>query len=257
MGQVLQKDRIGALSESSGTITLGSSVLTIGGQQYVTSALNVSATLAAANTRYQIYAVLNSGVVELVVSTNENSVGPVGYVAWKLVGSYLSASIGSFSSFISITGIPEMKNWAPIALTSPEGSWTTNVEYTVLAKIKGDTASLQYMVKTTGAPTATTLDVYMPTNFPMDESKIIDTLSAQGEVPFANSSAVENGVRKYTNSSIEYINSTTVRPSWDSGTSERNYYSNTSPFTFGANDKVWLFFTVPITGFPTKPIEDL
>lgn len=114
-------DKIGTLSESSGTITMQASVLTIGGQQYnETSALTVAATLAAKNTRYQIYAVRSGGNTILVVSSNENSVGPAGYTAWKLVGSYYAngASTPAFGSFVNITGIPKSEKTFYVQETS-------------------------------------------------------------------------------------------------------------------------------------------
>lgn len=97
MGQVLQLDKIGNLSESGGTITLAPSVLTIGGQQFRTQALSVTPSGTIAETWYRVYSVLNSGVPQLVVSTNNNSQGPAGYNAWKLVGVfYTGASNGIF-----------------------------------------------------------------------------------------------------------------------------------------------------------------
>lgn len=112
MGQVLKKDKIGALSENSGTITLEPSVLTVGGQQYQTSTLTRliadDVTLTAV-TRYQIYAVVDSSNVVLRISTNENSVGPSGFTSWKLVGSFYSDGLSSvgFGDFVNITGTPE------------------------------------------------------------------------------------------------------------------------------------------------------
>lgn len=108
MGQRLQDDKIGQLSESGGTITLAPSLLTIGGQQYSTESLDVTADVTDPNTRYQVYAVRNAGVIELVVSENENSVGPAGYSAWKLVGSYYTngLSLIGFGSFVNISGVP-------------------------------------------------------------------------------------------------------------------------------------------------------
>jgi len=109
MGQVRVKDKIGALSEGGGTITLQPSILTVGGQQYTTNALNVALPAMAANTRYQIYAVSTVGIISLVISTNENSVGPAGYDAWKLVGSFRANGLTSvaFGAFINIVGIPK------------------------------------------------------------------------------------------------------------------------------------------------------
>lgn len=110
MGQRLRQDKITALSESSGTITLApGAVLTIGGQQYVIdSPLNVAANLMLPVNRYQIFAVLDSGDVQLVVSSNENSQGPAGYSSWKLVGSYYTNGLDviGFGSFVNIVGVP-------------------------------------------------------------------------------------------------------------------------------------------------------
>ena len=108
MGQKLYTDRIGALSFSSPNVILQPSILTIGGQQYVTtSALNVSPTGLSAASLYMIYAVQTAGVVSLVLSTNVNSVGPSGYSSWKLVGAFYSNDTPAFGAFVNIEGPPE------------------------------------------------------------------------------------------------------------------------------------------------------
>lgn len=125
MGQILQSDKTGVLSHSAGVITLTASSaspawLTIGGQQYrVTSSL--SRTIAtdvaiAANTLYMIYAVLNSGVVEMRITTAVNSVGPSGFTSWKLIGAFQANGLTSvaFGSFVNIDGPPR---FGPVAFT--------------------------------------------------------------------------------------------------------------------------------------------
>ncbi len=109
MAQILQLDKIGSLSQSSGTITLAASTLTIGGQQYPTGPLTTAVNTSVGNTRYMIYAIQSGGVVSLTQSTNVNSVGPAGSTSWKLVGAYYTnglASVG-FGSFVNIVGIPK------------------------------------------------------------------------------------------------------------------------------------------------------
>jgi len=101
MGQILREDEIGVLSELANAITLASSILTIGGQQYSTSSLNVAADISSATTQYHIYAVLNAGNVELVTSLNDDSVGPAGYSAWKRVGSYFTDTVINFDYFVT------------------------------------------------------------------------------------------------------------------------------------------------------------
>lgn len=112
MGQRFFEDSIGTLTHSTGVISLTSSKLTIGGQQYSTSTLSRTIStdvIMTANTRYQIFAVVSSGVVALRISSNENSVGPSGFSAWKLVGSFYSDSMipPAFGSFINIEGVPQ------------------------------------------------------------------------------------------------------------------------------------------------------
>lgn len=113
MGSNFRQDKIGALSEAGGTISLAPSILTIGGRQLeTTSLINVALPVMVANTRYQIFAVQSAGVVSLVISSNENSVGPAGEVAWKLVGSFYSDGLSSvgFGSFLTISEAPT-SNW--------------------------------------------------------------------------------------------------------------------------------------------------
>lgn len=130
MGQKLFEDKIGALSHSSGSITLAASKITIGGQQYITSALTraIATDLTmTSNGLYMIYAVVSGGVVDLRFSTNFNSVGPVGFTSWKLVGAFYSdgqTSVG-FGSFVTIDGIPTTTSIVTSNLTAAATAGTT------------------------------------------------------------------------------------------------------------------------------------
>lgn len=130
---IYRKDKVGTLTHGSGNINMTSSILTIGGLQYDTEgARSVALPTMTANTRYQIYAVVSGGDVILVVSQNENSVGPSGYSSWKLVGSIYSnglASVG-FGSFVNITGCPKTSSIdsGPISIT---GSITNPTKGTI------------------------------------------------------------------------------------------------------------------------------
>lgn len=63
-----------------------------------------------ANTRYQLYVV--PGSTTLQFSTRENSLGPLGFSSWILIGSFYSNGLSSvsFGSFINIDGIPKTAN---------------------------------------------------------------------------------------------------------------------------------------------------
>lgn len=104
-------DKITALNHITGTYNLASgAILTIGGLQYTTDAVkSVTPSGLAGTQRYQIYAVISAGDVILVVSTNENSVGPAGSTSWKLVGCFYTDGMSSvgFGAFMNIKGIPK------------------------------------------------------------------------------------------------------------------------------------------------------
>ncbi len=107
MGQVFpNSENIGKLSYSSGVITLQPSRVTIGGQQYNTGTLNMSLGSLSPAVRYQLYLVTVGGVIQLVKSTNENSVGPSGYSWWKLVGCFMSDGSSGFGAFMNINDTP-------------------------------------------------------------------------------------------------------------------------------------------------------
>lgn len=145
MGSIFRKDRIGNLSEAGGTISLAPSILTIGGKQFETK-VSISTPLPSltANTRYQIFAVNNAGTIQLVISTNENSQGPAGWNAWKLVGSFYSEwESASFDDFVNIEGIPRNRTIDKL-LTSDVLSNTNDIAD---LRVTGLTLGMYYHVK--------------------------------------------------------------------------------------------------------------
>jgi hypothetical protein len=187
MAQVLFKDKIPTLTEAGGTITMPAGArLTIGGQQYVTaSALNVAANVSEANSRFQIFAVVNSGVVSLVISSNENSQGPTGHTIWKLVGSYYTNGVNpvGFGSFINITGVPRTDIWnAGVTIVVDTGNGETGTVSTNPINdfwfVQREGKNLRYnwtysTNSTTGtSPGVTTLYLFWPRSFSTIHSTI-------------------------------------------------------------------------------------
>ena len=115
MGFKLFDDKIGALSQSGGVITLAPSILTIGGQQYRTGILSLTLPSLITNQLYMIYATVSAGVVSLSVSVNVNSTGP-GATAWKLVGAFYSNGTSTFGKFVNTKGAPSCDgiSYAPV-----------------------------------------------------------------------------------------------------------------------------------------------
>ncbi len=160
MGQKLFEDKIGALSHNAGIISMAPSKLTIGGQQYVTTTtLQYALPALTANTLYMIYAVQSGGVVSLVQSVNVNSMGPVGYSSWKLVGAYYAnggppnmisttPSAIAFGSFVTIQGAPTSE-WIPsnqviLATTTPPSKPAGRINDEYRWKRSGDTMFIYY-----------------------------------------------------------------------------------------------------------------
>lgn len=152
-----------------------------------------------------------------------------------------------FMSDIRVTdsqniSVPTIGKWEDITLTT---TWTSNTTVEAKKKVIGDVAQYYVVLTLTGAPTATTLDITL------DETIKTSNLhttpeSQQTLIPRSQTTVLDNGTKKYTNSQVEYINSTTVRPTYDTGSGDRGFLSNTSPFTFTSGDKIWVSFEVPI-----------
>jgi hypothetical protein len=94
MGQVLKPEKFIVTKVSASEISLGAgSAVTIGGQQYtLSSSISLLLSGLTVNSLYMVYAVMSSGVMTLVASTNVNSVGPSGYSSWKLVSAFYADS---------------------------------------------------------------------------------------------------------------------------------------------------------------------
>lgn len=108
-------DKILNLAHNLGVISIqAGSILTIGGLQYETDAQKtIALPVMTAHNRYQVYAVISGGDVALAISTNENSVGPVGFTSWKLIGCFMTNAQSpiAFGSFINITGTPQTQGF--------------------------------------------------------------------------------------------------------------------------------------------------
>lgn len=277
MPQKLLEDKIGKLSHSGGVINLSGSLLSIGGQQYSTIPLSrtISSDVSlSANTRYQIYAVLVSGTVALRISANENSVGPTGFTAWELVGSFYANGLSSvgFGSFVNIKGAPQsnMIDSGPMvigAVTSAPTKATTMIRDRVITQVNGATAKLRYEYRidsAAGAASGSGQYLYsLPSGLSFDTNfaQVLATGTEVNTMP----------AQFYWGSGVFNIDATShsqglyIVP-FDS-TRFRIISSNNSA-TFQTNSSAWVpltqantgwevEFEVPIQGWSNTPIEDL
>jgi hypothetical protein len=253
MAQRLQDDKIGTLSHSSGTISLGASRLTIGGQQYAnTSALTrsiASDVTMVANTLYMIYAVVNSGVVELRISANVNSAGPAGFSSWKLVGAFYANSTPAFGTFMTIEGVPAGNPFSYGGVTTN----LTNNTFAAFVRRTGSLATLSARWTFTGAPAvATNTQINTPASLTLDGSYIANVVVGYGRTEDAGSA------RYATQAVVITVNQFILRTLVVNATYATDAdVTNTVPFSLNTGDIIDIEISFPVLGWSETPLKDL
>jgi len=259
MGRVIGQDKIGALTEAGGTITLGPSTLTIGGQQFrTTTSLNEAVPSLSNGALRFIYAVLDgNGDPEIIISDQVNSVGPgLGNVAWKLVGAFYADGInGSFGSFVNIEGSPKT-NKIPF---TPTTNWTNTV-LTGFFKRDSDEMLMEIKVNLSGTPTANTLVITWDagTGQTEDGAKLISSGITRS---LGIASYFDSGSNQYMGRCI-HDSSGAVRVAhsgqqFSGGVPLNSIDTPSDPITWAVNDNVTLDFKLPIVGWNNTPLKDL
>jgi len=264
MGQKLRDDKITILSHSAGNIILASGAyLTIGGQQYVTSSqLIVALPVMTASTRYFIYAVLSGGVPALVISQNVNSVGPVGFTSWKLVGAlFADGSVTPvFGAFINIKGIPAcgpfFSGFVNIATDGGTFNKANVVIDRTVVSIRGKMAdfTLQFSM---GAGTSSGAEhiVRSPANLAIDFNSIVTNSIAQVNADGGSGYIASSGLGKTADfCHHQTFNGWVIafdQPSGSNATSTTTNQPNTTSWFISGRIKF------PVVGLSDTPLEDL
>jgi hypothetical protein len=131
------------------------------------------------------------------------------------------------------------------------GSWSTNTTYSCKGRRVGDSFEAEVLVSTSGAPTAASLTVNLPTGYTIDTAKINSTSTHsldQGTV-ISDSGTIYDARTFYNTATSVYVVSI---PTGASFAASLGSISNVSPFTFGASDYVLLKFRVPISGWVSQ-----
>lgn len=247
MGFLTKPDSIGALTYSSGVITLQPSRLTIGGQQYRTPTLNVALSGLTANTLYMLFVVMTGpSSFQLVVSANYNSVGPVGYTRWKLVGAFYSNGVtGSiaFGAFVkSLLSSPVTEYWdtsiavGNVPITQNLGKMARN----------GEMATFVYSGTITGAASG-----YI--NFGYGGLIASRTSQAISAFTFLDDSTQF----RYDGSFLASIGSGEIAGDRATGGGGPYGWGATNPVAPDNNDKIDGIYSVPISGWSTTPLAYL
>lgn len=133
--------------------------------------------------------------------------------------------------------------WTPY---TPTSSWVANVTITGLWRRIGDTIECRVLISLSGAPTAATLTIAVPTGLSIDANKIPTATNAAIGFNYtldATGPTVRGlGFCRRSTDNAESTNITTapitITP-----------VNATSPVTFATGDKFYLYFTAPITGW--------
>lgn len=129
---------------------------------------------------------------------------------------------------------------------TPTGSWVTNVTHTGRWRRVGSVMELETLSTCSGATTSANYTISLPSGYTIDTSKLA-TITA--ETNFGVGALKDNGISQYAVTQVYYNSSTTVAIARDSGSGQNGGISNTTPFTFGSGDTVYLRFSVPILGW--------
>jgi len=133
---------------------------------------------------------------------------------------------------------------------TPTGSWSTSTTYTGMKRRVGDTLECVVEVALSGAPDAVDLDIDLPDGLSIDTAKLLqgDTTEFIGWCRI-----LDSGTATYDGRVLATSTGTVVSGYYFSDvatTSEGSSVINqTSPIPFGNNDRVYLKFIVPISGW--------
>lgn len=138
---------------------------------------------------------------------------------------------------------------------TPTGSWVSNATYTGYWKRSGDSMLCRVKIALTGAPTATTLTVNLPSGYSIDTAKLPTAIA--DETPILGFAlARDNATNSYAGE-VQYSSTTAVIPtrfSTSGANTSLASISATTPFTWGSGDAVYLDFSVPISGWASSMV---
>jgi len=137
---------------------------------------------------------------------------------------------------------------------TPTGSWTSNTTYTGKWRQLGDTAEVQVRLALSGAPTAASLTVNLPSGLVIDTSKLAGG-TTQVELPNSDGSMRDDA--SYNGFVKAFYDSTTsvgIRSPSTATAHTLVIVNSTTPITWAANDSIDVTFRVPIVGWTAQTV---
>jgi hypothetical protein len=151
------------------------------------------------------------------------------------------------------TAVPLVSNWTA---WTPTGTWVSNTTYTGFRRVIGDTADYIVKVATTGAPTAATLNITLPTADTIDATKLISPYlpavnSPVGQARITAAAATVEGL-------VVYNSTTSVSPRYfnvSGAVIVGSTITNLLPGVFANGDGLYMRFSVPLVGLSTALVS--
>ncbi len=140
---------------------------------------------------------------------------------------------------------------------TPTGSWVANSTYTGKWRRNGGDLEAQVYISLSGAPTATSLTIELPTGLTIDTSSLASAGAAF--IEHVDSSVQINSGGGYAPGILRYSDTNTLGVGYFASTSADSAasiiaVSSTGPAVFASGDKISIYYKVPIVGWSSSQV---
>jgi hypothetical protein len=132
---------------------------------------------------------------------------------------------------------------------TPTGTWLVNTSYYGKWRRVGDSMEVDIYVVTSGAPTATSLEVSMPSGYSIDLNKIVGATGVSLRNNLGTFTIFDNGGSPSGHIGMVVGSSTYPTTAFRFISETGAQVTSTSPFTWGASDSIKATIKIPISGW--------
>ncbi len=204
------------------------------------------------------YLIKNSGIIEKFAVEFQTSSNSTSYRLIIHTGS--TSALAYTVKFDNFILGPEAKLYGsaigePVSV-APTGTWVTNTTYSGKVTRIGSFGKFDLKVTLSGAPTAATLDITLPSGYAIDTSKLENPNNNNFNLGTLN--IIDNSAGVGYSGIVRLLNSTSIRlhPNGTAGsfTDIVSPLNATTPITFASADIIDISFTVPIQGWASSQV---
>lgn len=282
----LNKEKLGQFTKTGNTtVQLSSSVITIGAKQYSSPNLTLDISSSgvggldtgtvSANTLYYVYTVVSSGNVALTASLGVNSIGPIGYDNWKLIGALITDHNSQIGSPVNIEGKPCSEDFVGGAVTidgttsAPTKGTTVYVDE-MIWKLNGEFFEGTYnyrQLSTGGAAGNGTYLFSMPSGLLLDTSKrsVTTIVTVDQEAQIVGVGSVSSGaggtmgtvVAHMYDANRFWLSISAAGTDAGGGSSAIGDSIGSTAFDLTSSNVYKIMLKIPIQGWSNTPLKDL